>query len=218
MQDTETLPTVASISEQRRAQAQAQARIPQSAEHPQVDKIAAHAAPDAEQPVPGSPEELEAEAGQEGAFNEETGEINWDCPCLGGMAHGPCGEQFREAFSCFVFSKAEPKGVDCIEHFKAMQNCFREHPDIYGGELDDDESEGEEQSDLPEAEVAPSSRELQAPVAAVGPPPSQSVSVEVEQQRQRAQAAGDQVKRDHGEQGAEYGMSPKASHDARESN
>lgn len=33
--------------------------------------------------------ELAEEAGQEGAFNPETGEINWDCPCLGGMAHGP---------------------------------------------------------------------------------------------------------------------------------
>ena len=25
-------------------------------------------------------------------------EINWDCPCLGGMAHGPCGEEFKAAF------------------------------------------------------------------------------------------------------------------------
>ena len=65
------------------------------------------------------------------AFNPETGEINWDCPCLGGMAHGPCGMQFREAFSCFVFSEQEPKGIDCVEKFKAMQDCFREHPDIY---------------------------------------------------------------------------------------
>lgn len=68
--------------------------------------------------VSGSPEELEAEAGQQGAFNEETGEINWDCPCLGGMADGPCGPDFKEAFSCFVFSKEEPKGVDCIDKFK----------------------------------------------------------------------------------------------------
>ena len=52
------------------------------------------------------------------------------------MAHGPCGMQFREAFSCFVFSEAEPKGIDCVEKFKAMQECFREHPDVYGdGEL-----------------------------------------------------------------------------------
>ena len=71
-------------------------------------------------PPPSNPglEATEEEASQEGAFNEETGEINWDCPCLGGMAHGPCGEQFRAAFSCFVFSKEEPKGMDCIENFK----------------------------------------------------------------------------------------------------
>ena len=54
----------------------------------------------------------------QGAFNPETGEINWDCPCLGGMAHGPCGEEFKAAFSCFVYSKEEPKGVECIEKFK----------------------------------------------------------------------------------------------------
>lgn len=63
-------------------------------------------------------EGLEDEAGQQGAFNPETGEINWDCPCLGGMAHGPCGEEFREAFSCFVHSTEEPKGIECIEKFK----------------------------------------------------------------------------------------------------
>lgn len=63
-------------------------------------------------------EGLEEEADQQGAFNPETGEINWDCPCLGGMAHGPCGEEFKEAFSCFVYSKEEPKGVECIEKFK----------------------------------------------------------------------------------------------------
>lgn len=63
-------------------------------------------------------EGLEEEAGQQGAFNPETGEINWDCPCLGGMAHGPCGDEFKEAFSCFVYSTEEPKGVECIDKFK----------------------------------------------------------------------------------------------------
>jgi mitochondrial intermembrane space import and assembly protein 40 len=71
------------------------------------------------------------EQGGGGAYNPVTGEINWDCPCLGGMAHGPCGMQFREAFSCFIFSEQEPKGIDCVEKFKAMQDCFREHPDVY---------------------------------------------------------------------------------------
>lgn len=38
------------------------------------------------------------------------GDINWNCPCLGGMATGPCGVEFRNAFSCFHYSDAEPKG------------------------------------------------------------------------------------------------------------
>merc|ERR1711939_53979 len=83
--------------------------------------------------------ELAEEAQGEGAFNPETGEINWDCPCLGGMAHGPCGPQFREAFSCFVFSQEEPKGMDCIEKFQGMRDCFQEHPEVYKDELMDDE-------------------------------------------------------------------------------
>lgn len=33
----------------------------------------------------------------------ENGDINWNCPCLGGMAIGPCGNEFREAFSCFHY-------------------------------------------------------------------------------------------------------------------
>ncbi|KAK1955666.1 CHCH domain-containing protein [Colletotrichum sublineola] len=91
------------------------------------------------EPAPGSPEALEAEADQQGAFNPETGEINWDCPCLGGMAHGPCGEEFKAAFSCFVYSKEEPKGMDCIEKFQGMQSCFRKYPEVYGAELADDD-------------------------------------------------------------------------------
>ena len=76
-----------------------------------------------------------------GAFNPETGEINWDCPCLGGMAHGPCGQQFRDAFSCFVYSEDEPKGINCVDKFKAMQDCFREHPEVYGEEIMDDDDD-----------------------------------------------------------------------------
>ncbi len=31
------------------------------------------------------------------------GQINWDCPCLGGMAYGSCGSEFQDAFSCFHY-------------------------------------------------------------------------------------------------------------------
>ena len=88
-----------------------------------------------------NPAGLEEEASEQGAFNPETGEINWDCPCLGGMAHGPCGEEFRAAFSCFVYSEQEPKGLDCIDKFKGMQDCFRAHPEVYAAELEDDDPE-----------------------------------------------------------------------------
>ncbi|VDB96182.1 unnamed protein product [Peniophora sp. CBMAI 1063] len=95
-------------------------------------------------PAP-SGEEAEGEEGstQQGAYDPVTGKINWDCPCLGGMAYGPCGQHFREAFSCFIFSEAEPKGIDCVDAFKAMQQCFRDNPEVYGEEIlgsdDDDE-------------------------------------------------------------------------------
>ncbi|CAK9808941.1 Mitochondrial intermembrane space import and assembly protein 40-B [Anthophora plagiata] len=60
------------------------------------------------------------------------GEINWNCPCLGGMATGPCGLEFREAFSCYHYSTAEPKGSDCYDAFKTMQTCMIQYPALYG--------------------------------------------------------------------------------------
>ena len=101
-----------------------------------------HAGPADETPaaIEVAVEETEQQSEQQSAYDPETGEINWDCPCLGGMAHGPCGEQFKLAFSCFVYSEAEPKGIDCVDKFKAMQDCFREHPDVYKDEIEDDEA------------------------------------------------------------------------------
>lgn len=64
------------------------------------------------------------------------GEINWSCPCLGGLASGPCAVDFREAFSCFHFSKAEPKGSDCLNAFMGMHKCMQQYPELY---KDDDE-------------------------------------------------------------------------------
>ena len=119
---------------------------------------------------------LEQEAGQQGAFNPETGEINWDCPCLGGMADGPCGPEFKEAFSCFVFSTEEPKGMDCIDKFQNMQQCFQRHPEVYKGELEDDdeldaELEGERQElvkEIAERKAQQEQREAQAAASGGG--------------------------------------------------
>lgn len=103
------------------AKDKAAARPPQSAEN-----TTAVAAPGGAEGEEKTPEQLEEEAGQQGAFNPETGEINWDCPCLGGMAHGPCGEEFKAAFSCFVYSDEEPKGMDCIDKFQYVLTWGRD--------------------------------------------------------------------------------------------
>ncbi|KAM0483781.1 hypothetical protein ACHAPX_002279 [Trichoderma viride] len=155
------LPTVDALIEKKRKDVS-----PKAAE-PTVAKIEAVKTDDkSEAPAQsavgfgGSPESLEEEASQEGAFNPETGEINWDCPCLGGMAHGPCGEEFKTAFSCFVYSDEEPKGMDCIDKFQGMQECFRQYPEIYGSELEDEEAEAEAgdaaAAAAPAAKAAPS--------------------------------------------------------------
>ena len=122
----ETYPTIEALSQQRQQRkAELAAATEAKATVPLQGDEAAGAQETAGGYEPGSPEELEAEANQEGAFNPETGEINWDCPCLGGMANGPCGEEFKAAFSCFVFSTEEPKGMDCIDKFKYVPFCCR---------------------------------------------------------------------------------------------
>ncbi|KAI0442948.1 hypothetical protein F4803DRAFT_575067 [Xylaria telfairii] len=153
----EDLPTVEAVVARKRQEAEARkaaAAAAQSKTIPEPETAALASQASSEAPVKdveangaapleaGGPEALEQEAAQQGAFNPETGEINWDCPCLGGMADGPCGEEFKAAFSCFVYSTEEPKGMDCIDKFQHMQDCFRVHPEVYGDELaEDDEAE-----------------------------------------------------------------------------
>lgn len=76
-----------------------------------------------------------------------SGEINWNCPCLGGMASGPCGSEFKDAFSCFHYSKEEVKGSDCLEQFRAMQECMQRYPELYPQEDDKDKQEKTSESE-----------------------------------------------------------------------
>ncbi len=47
------------------------------------------------------------------------------------MASGPCGTEFKDAFSCFHYSKEEVKGSECLEQFRAMQECMQGYPELY---------------------------------------------------------------------------------------
>lgn len=134
------LPTVDAVIEEKRRQTRAAAPPPPEPSSTQQTTAEPQGAEGSGQE---SAEALEEEDSQQGAFNPETGEINWDCPCLGGMADGPCGEEFKAAFSCFVYSNEEPKGMECIDKFQHMRDCFRQYPEIYGAELEDDDDDGE---------------------------------------------------------------------------
>lgn len=181
------LPTVDSVLEEKRRQIQAkiekEAPVPMSSQEPGPD--AAPVGAEGEAPADGEG------AGQQAAFNPETGEINWDCPCLGGMAHGPCGEEFKTAFSCFVFSETDPKGMDCIDKFQGMQTCFKQYPEIYGAELTDDgDDDGEDTAAVPadappntegapaakaETKETPVETSTQTPAADAAPAPKEEV-------------------------------------------
>ena len=82
-----------------------------------------------------------------------SGDINWNCPCLGGMASGPCGSQFKEAFSCFHYSSEEVKGSECIDNFRNMQECMQKYPELYPQE-EDKESSSQAESDSGAASAA----------------------------------------------------------------
>ena len=81
------------------------------------------------------------------------GDINWNCPCLGGMAVGPCGVEFRDAFSCFHHSQAEVKGSDCLEKFADMQKCMQKYPELF------EEKDKKEEASSKEEAVEPTPSE-----------------------------------------------------------
>ncbi|XP_053203966.1 mitochondrial intermembrane space import and assembly protein 40-B-like [Panonychus citri] len=70
------------------------------------------------------------------------GEINWNCPCIGGMASGPCAYQFREAFSCYRASSTDEtdnRGFECVEKFAQLQECMSSYPNLYPKRDDEDD-------------------------------------------------------------------------------
>ncbi|XP_075687928.1 mitochondrial intermembrane space import and assembly protein 40 isoform X1 [Rhinoderma darwinii] len=102
-----------------------------------------HATPSSAELIPDDPNDPYEDQG----LILPNGDINWNCPCLGGMASGPCGEQFKAAFSCFHYSEDDVKGSDCLDQFRGMQECMQKYPDLYPQE--DDEDNKDQQSPEP---------------------------------------------------------------------
>lgn len=110
-----------------------------------------------------------------------------------------------------------------------MQDCFREHPEIYGSELEDDDAPADEGAPTPAPAPPPDSGDGLIPAAATSaipesqPPPSSSPDLSASaagtSDTERAQAAKQQVERDHGSPISESDeMVPKAAHDATSAN
>lgn len=94
---------------------------------------------------------------------------------------------------------------------RAMQDCFRAHPDVYGAELEEDEEA--EGAPAPGADAAPSD---QQPSAA-----ELDASSHPDEKRARAKEVRDRVKAEVAEKGEHPEadtLLPKASHDAEEQN
>ena len=73
---------------------------------------------------------------------------------------GPCGLEFREAFSCFHYSKSEVKGSECLEQFAKLQMCMKDFPELYEEKnKDGDDSKKEEEESTKDS---PSSADSQA--------------------------------------------------------
>ncbi|EFN75730.1 Mitochondrial intermembrane space import and assembly protein 40 [Harpegnathos saltator] len=90
------------------------------------------------------------------------------------MATGPCGLEFREAFSCFHFSTAEPKGTDCYEAFKTMQVCMSQYPALYESkgsiddlDDDDDDDDDDDEKAAPKQSVSADSQDKRNAVTAI---------------------------------------------------
>ncbi|MCJ1479139.1 Oxidoreductase [Lambiella insularis] len=232
-QPEEPLPTLASLLPSSRPKPLSPTFSPAESLSPPIPaEPATTSSPNVDTP-PGTPpaSDLESEASQQGAFNEETGEINWDCPCLGGMAHGPCGEEFRAAFSCFVYSTEEPKGMDCIERFKGMQECFRAHPEDYPAEMEEEDEEAMEEvgdgedvtrgggglKGRPEGEagrVVDEKGEVRAKAREEDVSREERGKEEAQARTDRAKAAREQVEKEHEPVSETDSLVPRAAHDA----
>ena len=63
------------------------------------------------------------------------------------MPNGPCGPDFREAFSCWVENKDNEEGFaeHCFENFSKWEKCLNENREIYkqGSDESDELNESE---------------------------------------------------------------------------
>lgn len=81
----------------------------------------------------------------QGAIRED-GSINWECPCIQREVVGPCGVEFRTAFSAYVEMKKEgdtKPSENFMAAIKEFNSCSVKYPEYYfsGGKDEEDEDD-----------------------------------------------------------------------------
>ncbi|KAG5608613.1 hypothetical protein H5410_019894 [Solanum commersonii] len=71
-----------------------------------------------------------------------------ECPCIAHLRSGPCGNQFSDAFLCFLKSTAEEKGSDCVSPFVALQSCIKANPNAFSKDVLDDNDDVRKQDEV----------------------------------------------------------------------
>lgn len=63
------------------------------------------------------------------AIDKITGDINWNCHCMGNNTKGPCKHLFKSAFTCFVKNQTNPE--NCQLKINLMQECQNKFENFY---------------------------------------------------------------------------------------
>lgn len=90
------------------------------------------------------------------------------------MASGPCGTEFKDAFSCFHYSKEEVKGSECLEQFMGMQECLQRYPELYP----QDDTPSETSQDSASTELSSPNKTPDSEQDSDAPPPNTESSEE----------------------------------------
>ncbi|KAL8496156.1 hypothetical protein ACS0TY_020029 [Phlomoides rotata] len=86
---------------------------------------------------------------------EEKAQKALECPCIAHLRSGPCGNQFSDAFVCFLKSTAEEKGSDCVNPFVSLQKCIKANPDAFSKDVLEDDEVKKEEKPSPKIKVHP---------------------------------------------------------------
>lgn len=117
-------------------------------------------------------------------FVQPNGELNFGCPCVGGLHAGPCGYEMREFISCNFYNsqdKEDPRGHECDDKMYAMMQCIDKHEEYYKHKMSSDPEDEDDDpfaitDDQGEGEVSTSHIDVSSSIVTQNPTPHSTSS------------------------------------------